>query len=102
MRRLVLDTNVWLDWLVFGEPALAPLKAAIADRRQCGLGVREERLASRGELHAAARAFEHARVEALLELADPAADRRLRAVQLLRRVGEAAAGGDRDEGLELV
>ena len=33
MRRLVLDTNVWLDWLVFGEPSLAPLKAAVAEGR---------------------------------------------------------------------
>ena len=33
MRRLVLDTNVWLDWLVFDEPALAPLKAAVLERR---------------------------------------------------------------------
>jgi len=30
--RLVLDTNVWLDWLVFDDPALAPLKAAVAER----------------------------------------------------------------------
>jgi uncharacterized protein len=28
--RLVLDTNVWLDWLVFEDPALAPLRAAHA------------------------------------------------------------------------
>lgn len=28
--RLVLDTNVWLDWLVFDEPSLAPLRAAHA------------------------------------------------------------------------
>lgn len=28
MMRLVLDTNVWLDWLVFEEPSLAPLRAA--------------------------------------------------------------------------
>jgi len=28
--RLVLDTNVWLDWLVFGDPGAAPLKAAVA------------------------------------------------------------------------
>jgi len=28
--RLVLDTNVWLDWLVFDDPAIAPLKAAVA------------------------------------------------------------------------
>jgi putative PIN family toxin of toxin-antitoxin system len=31
--RLVLDTNVWLDWLVFGEPSLAALKAAVAEGR---------------------------------------------------------------------
>ena len=29
----MLDTNIWLDWLVFGEPSLAPLKAAVAERR---------------------------------------------------------------------
>jgi putative PIN family toxin of toxin-antitoxin system len=28
--RLVLDTNVWLDWLVFDDPAIAPIKAAVA------------------------------------------------------------------------
>lgn len=27
---LVLDTNVWLDWLVFDDAGVAPLKAAIA------------------------------------------------------------------------
>ncbi len=27
--RLVLDTNVWLDWLVFGDAGVAPLKAAV-------------------------------------------------------------------------
>ena len=26
--RLVLDTNVWIDWLLFDDPAIAPLKAA--------------------------------------------------------------------------
>lgn len=26
--RVVLDTNIWLDWLVFGDPGLAPLRAA--------------------------------------------------------------------------
>ncbi|HET9734999.1 MAG TPA: putative toxin-antitoxin system toxin component, PIN family [Burkholderiales bacterium] len=31
--RLVLDTNVWLDWLVFDEPTLAPLRAAHAAGR---------------------------------------------------------------------
>ena len=33
LLRLVLDTNIWLDWLVFGEPSLAALKAAVAERR---------------------------------------------------------------------
>jgi putative PIN family toxin of toxin-antitoxin system len=28
--RLVLDTNVWLDWLVFDDPSVAPIKAAVA------------------------------------------------------------------------
>src|SRR5882672_10681638 len=28
--RLVLDTNVWLDWLVFADPCVAPIKAAVA------------------------------------------------------------------------
>lgn len=27
--RLVLDTNVWLDWLVFGDARVAPLRAAV-------------------------------------------------------------------------
>jgi len=27
--RLVLDTNVWLDWLVFDDPSIAPIKAAV-------------------------------------------------------------------------
>jgi putative PIN family toxin of toxin-antitoxin system len=26
--RLVLDTNVWLDWLIFNDPVIAPLRAA--------------------------------------------------------------------------
>lgn len=26
--RLVLDTNVWIDWLVFNDPSIGPLKAA--------------------------------------------------------------------------
>jgi len=29
--RLVLDTNVWLDWLAFDDPAVAPLKRAQAN-----------------------------------------------------------------------
>jgi putative PIN family toxin of toxin-antitoxin system len=31
--RLVLDTNVWLDWLVFDDPAIAPIRAAVAEGR---------------------------------------------------------------------
>jgi putative PIN family toxin of toxin-antitoxin system len=27
--RLVLDTHVWLDWLVFQDPGVAPLRAAV-------------------------------------------------------------------------
>ena len=27
----VLDTNVWLDWLVFDDPGIASLRAAVAD-----------------------------------------------------------------------
>ena len=26
--RVVLDTNIWLDWLVFDDPAVVPLKSA--------------------------------------------------------------------------
>lgn len=33
MLRLVLDTNVWLDWLVFDDPAIAPLRAAVHEGR---------------------------------------------------------------------
>lgn len=29
--QLVLDTNVWIDWLVFDDPSVAPLKAAHRD-----------------------------------------------------------------------
>ena len=32
-RRLVLDTNVWLDWLVFDDPSVATITAAIAAKR---------------------------------------------------------------------
>jgi len=27
--RLVLDTNIWLDWLVFGDACVAPIRAAV-------------------------------------------------------------------------
>lgn len=31
--QLVLDTNMWIDWLVFNDPSIAPLKAAHRDGR---------------------------------------------------------------------
>jgi putative PIN family toxin of toxin-antitoxin system len=31
--RLILDTNIWLDWLVFEDPSIAPIKAAVAGKR---------------------------------------------------------------------
>lgn len=31
--RLVLDTQIWLDWLVFDDPSTEPLKAALAAGR---------------------------------------------------------------------
>jgi putative PIN family toxin of toxin-antitoxin system len=31
--RLVLDTQVWIDWLVFDDPATGPLRAAVAEQR---------------------------------------------------------------------
>ena len=27
--RLVLDSNVWLDWLLFNDPVVAPLRKAV-------------------------------------------------------------------------
>lgn len=31
--RLVLDTQVWIDWLVFDDPSTLPLRAALAENR---------------------------------------------------------------------
>lgn len=31
--RLILDTNVWLDWLLFRDPSTAPIQSAIAGNR---------------------------------------------------------------------
>jgi putative PIN family toxin of toxin-antitoxin system len=31
MLRIVLDTNVWLDWLLFDDPAVVPIRKAVAD-----------------------------------------------------------------------
>jgi predicted nucleic acid-binding protein len=32
-RRLVLDSNVWLDWLVFGDAAVAPIRDEVGQGR---------------------------------------------------------------------
>ena len=31
--KLVLDTNAWLDWLVFDDPCMAPVREAVAAGR---------------------------------------------------------------------
>lgn len=31
--RLVLDTHVWLDWLVFDDPGVAAIREAVRERR---------------------------------------------------------------------
>jgi len=31
--RLILDTHIWLDWLVFRDPSTAPIKDAVAENR---------------------------------------------------------------------
>ncbi len=31
--RLVLDTNIWLDWLVFRDACVAPIRAAVGEGR---------------------------------------------------------------------
>ena len=33
LPRLVLDTNVWLDWLVFDDPGIAPIRNAVGTGR---------------------------------------------------------------------
>jgi putative PIN family toxin of toxin-antitoxin system len=33
LPRVILDTNVWLDWLVFDDPSVATIKATIAGNR---------------------------------------------------------------------
>ena len=33
MSRLVFDTNIWLDWLVFDDPGIAPIRKAHAEGR---------------------------------------------------------------------
>ena len=33
--RMVLDTNVWLDWLVFDDAGVAPIRNAVANGQAC-------------------------------------------------------------------
>ncbi len=33
MKRIVLDTNIWLDWLVFDDPGMSYLKLAVKEDR---------------------------------------------------------------------
>jgi uncharacterized protein len=35
VTRLVLDTNVWLDWLVFNDAGVAPIRDAVARGAAC-------------------------------------------------------------------
>lgn len=39
----VLDTNVVLDWLLFEDPSMAGLAAALAQRRSCWVATRQMR-----------------------------------------------------------
>jgi len=32
-KRIVLDTNIWLDWLVFADPGMSYLKLAVKENR---------------------------------------------------------------------
>ena len=31
--KLILDTNIWLDWLVFTDPLIVPIQAAVAGEK---------------------------------------------------------------------
>jgi uncharacterized protein len=33
VKRIVLDTNIWLDWLVFRDEEVAPIKLAVGQQR---------------------------------------------------------------------
>lgn len=82
MHRLVLDTNVWLDWLVFDDPSAAPIQAAV----EAGRAVIHIDPACEAEfvrvlgydrakrtLDAPAQAACHARMCTIVHIADPSA-----------------------------
>jgi len=90
-----------------GDPP-ADEAAVLVDRQprpghglQRGLGVREERLADRGETHGPPRPVEQRLAELALEPADLGADARLGDVGALRAARKAPFFGDRDEVREL-
>jgi putative PIN family toxin of toxin-antitoxin system len=82
--RAILDTNVWLDWLVFGDARIAPLAAAI-ESGEVGLQATSPMLDELAAvlarphfgLDAAARQATCARQRALVALHPPAPDCRL-------------------------
>lgn len=82
MLRLVLDTNIWLDWLVFDDPSAAPIQVAVA----AGRAVIHTDPACEAEfvrvlgydrakrtLEPAAQAACHARMCTIVHIVDPAA-----------------------------
>ena len=73
----------------------------VPERRQRRLGVRQKDAACLGQSRATTQALEQGRAEFVLENAEATADRRLRAMQPLRRVREAAELGDGHEGLDI-
>ncbi len=82
MQRLVLDTNVWLDWLVFDDPSAQPIAAAVAAGRArihidaaCEAELVRVLAYERGKrtLDAAAQAACHAQMCTIVHIADPAA-----------------------------
>ena len=76
--------------------------APVLERRKCRLRMWQEGAAGLGQPCVAADAFEHRSTEFVLENAEAAADRGLRAVQPPAGAGEAAEFGDGDEGFDLV
>ena len=91
---------------LFSRPPEAPKSAhrvlSVLERRQGCLGVGQEGPACLGKVGAAAHALEQGSAKPVLEQLDATADRRLGAVQPLRRPGKAAGLGDRQEGADFV
>ncbi|BBO21137.1 MAG: putative toxin-antitoxin system toxin component, PIN family [Burkholderiales bacterium] len=83
MIRLVLDTNVVLDLLHFGDPAVAPLRQALRDGRAAAFG----NAACRGELA-------HVLSRAEFKIGDDDVRRMLEAYDALVRPCDAVADGN--------